>query len=412
MWLNVILEVFKWLLKKGDFFLIQPHGGLLQESYLSPDETVEFRDQLDSFKKIKLDEIELSDLELLANGAYSPLNGFVSQTDYVSILAQNRLANGSVWTIPITLSIPLELCKEFQKGETVALLTPDEEFAGIMEITDIYHRNREHEALEVFQTLDRKHPGVSYLLSKGEVLLGGKIKAARQSFQMEFPEYHLTPRQLREEFERRSWRTVVAFQTRNPIHRAHEYLQKIALEMVDGLLIHPLVGFTKSGDIPAKVRLDCYQAIIESYFPRKRVALSVFPAAMRYAGPKEAVFHALVRKNYGCTHFIVGRDHAGVGNYYGTYAAQNIFDQFDPVEIGITILKFENTFFCRRCGNMASAKTCPHTGDDQIFLSGTKVREMLSAGESLPQEFTRPEISQILMEYYRKPVNAGGELRI
>ena len=389
--------------------MILPHGGSLCESHISLDQFNAYRETIPPLKKIVLDPVEISDLELLANGAFSPLTGFMNQNDYLSVLDENRLGNGWVWTIPITLSIPIELCEKYREGDTLLLTSSNmdsqEDTLGIMEVEEIYHRNREKEALQVFGTLDKKHPGVSYLFSKGEILLGGRIKAVRSKLPSDFCQYRLSPCELRKEFEKRNWRSVVAFQTRNPIHRAHEYLQKIALEMTDGLLIHPLVGFTKSEDIPAEVRIRCYEAIINHYYPAKRVFLSVFPAAMRYAGPKEAVFHALVRKNYGCTHFIVGRDHAGVGNYYGTYDAQNIFDQFEPAEIGIQILKFENTFYCRKCGNMASAKTCPHQSTDQIFLSGTKVREMLSEGIDLPGEFTRVEISEILMDYYRSLVS-------
>lgn len=380
--------------------MIAPHGGSLVESYLSPEEVLEYQKRLPGLKKLVLDPVELSDLELLSNGAFSPLEGFMKQEDYNGVILNHRLKSGLVWTIPITLSIPVEVCGNYRTGETLALMNETGEFKGILELEEIYHRHREDEALQVFGTLDRQHPGVNYLFSKGELLLGGKVKAVQHDFSREFAAYRLSPRAVRSVFKERGWKTVVAFQTRNPIHRAHEYLQKVALEMVDGLLIHPLVGFTKSGDIPSEIRMRCYEEIITNYYPPGRVMLSVFPAAMRYAGPMEAVFHALVRKNYGCTHFIIGRDHAGVGNYYGTYDAQNIFDRFSAEEIGIHILRFENTFYCKKCGNMASTKTCPHSDHDRLFLSGTKVRELLSAGASLPEEFTRPEIARILMAYY------------
>ncbi len=378
--------------------MIEPHGGVLKESFLSDSQSLEYQKELTNLKKINLDESEASDLALLANGAYSPLTGFLNSRDYHSILEKNRLASGEVWTIPIVLSVDSDL--EYQTGEEVALVSDDDRLLGILLVEEIFKRDKIKEAESVFGTTDHNHPGVEYLFRKGDWLLAGEIKAVKRKGSG-FPESEFTPKELRSEFEKRGWKSIVAFQTRNPIHRAHEYLQKVALEMVDGLLIHPLVGFTKPGDIPAGVRMECYRALIEDYYPEDRVFLSVFPAAMRYAGPKEAVFHALVRKNYGCTHFIVGRDHAGVGNYYGTYDAQNIFDNFTTAEIGITVLRFENTFYCKKCGGMASGKTCPHQGDDRIFLSGTKVREMLSDGFELPVEFTRPEVSQILAEYYR-----------
>jgi sulfate adenylyltransferase len=382
--------------------LLTPHGGVLVRQYLEPEQVAEYQEQLPDFKKCILDEIEFSDLTLIANGAFSPLQGFNNRADYQGILRDSRLASGWVWPLPIVLSVSPEKQAEqgYRCGDPIALVTPDGQFQGIMELEEIYRRDREREAIAIFGTADRKHPGVDYLFSKGEIALGGTIKAKPVQI-TQFPEYELTPLQTRAEFARRGWQSVVAFQTRNPIHRAHEYLQKVALESVDGLFIHPLVGFTKPGDIPAAVRMRCYQALLAGYYPAGRVLLAVFPAAMRYAGPKEAVFHALVRKNYGCSHFIVGRDHAGVGNYYGTYDAQNIFEQFSAAEIGITILKYENTFYCKRCGNMASAKTCPHSDGDLLYLSGTKVREMLSDGLPLPAEFTRPEIAAILMEFYQ-----------
>ncbi len=381
--------------------MIEPHGGVLVSAYLS-DEEIKVIGESKDLKELILDQVEQSDLELMANGAFSPLSGFMGEQDYQAVLTGDRLASGLVWTIPIVLSINQAKAGDFQLGDSIALFSTERKFLGVLYLEEKFQRYREREALSVFGTTDQNHPGVAYLYSKGEVLLGGKVKAVHHDTADYYPEYYLSPQETREEFVKKGWRTIVAFQTRNPIHRAHEYLQKVALEMVDGLLIHPLVGHTKSDDIPAAVRIKCYETLIKEYYPKNRVMLSFFPAAMRYAGPKEAVFHGIVRKNYGCTHFIVGRDHAGVGNYYGSYAAQNIFDRFTQEEIGINIFKFENTFYCKKCGNMASEKTCPHQGEQRVFLSGTKVREMLNAGFSLPPEFTREEVSNILSKHYKE----------
>ncbi len=381
--------------------MIKPHGGELKNRYMSSSEAQEYQKRLDDMKSIVLDEREISDVELIANGAMSPLEGFMCREDYTGVVEGMRLQDGTVWSIPITLQVEKNAAAKYGEGQEAALLDGEGRLVGVLTVEDRFERDAENEAGKVYRTTDREHPGVKYLYEKGDVLLGGKIKAVKRQIRDEFFEYRLDPAEVREKFSERGWKSVVAFQTRNPIHRAHEYLQKTALELVDGLLIHPLVGFTKPGDIPADVRLKCYETMMEKYYPQDRVMLSVFPAAMRYAGPREAVFHAICRKNYGCTHMIIGRDHAGVGNYYGTYDAQNIFDEFTQQETGINIMKFEHSFFCKVCGNMASNKTCPHSGKDRVFLSGTKVREMLSKGDDLPAEFTRPEISSILKEYYQ-----------
>lgn len=380
--------------------MIKPHGGKLINRYLSETEAEKYKAQSDKMKSIILDERELSDVELIANGAMSPLEGFMCRDDYNNVIESMTLSNGVVWSIPVTLQMKEENSKKYNTGDIAVLKNKNGEFAGIFEIEDKFERDKEKEALSIYQTLDTNHPGVSYLHKKGDIILGGKIKAVKKNKKDVFSRYRLDPIKVRDEFEKKGWKEVVAFQTRNPIHRAHEYLQKTALELVDGLLIHPLVGFTKPGDIPADVRLECYETIIENYYPSDRVMLSVFPAAMRYAGPREAVFHAICRKNYGCTHMIIGRDHAGVEDYYGTYDAQKIFDRFTDDEMGIKIMKFEHSFYCKKCGNMASSKTCPHSSSDRIFLSGTKVREILSGGEDLPTEFTRDEVSSILKKYY------------
>ncbi|HEY75397.1 MAG TPA: sulfate adenylyltransferase [Thermoflexia bacterium] len=386
--------------------VILPHGGVLVDRVLRGEVREAVRERAERMLKIPLDRMGLSDLELLAVGAFSPLTGFMLKADYDRCVEEMRLTNGLVWTIPVTLAVERDLADQIKEGQEVALCEGDRILA-VMEVAEKYPYDRkvkEREAREVYRTTDEAHPGVARLYRRGEVLLGGDIWLVDwpTAVKTEFPELRHTPAQTRRMFARRGWRSVVGFQTRNPIHRAHEYIQKTALEIVDGLFLHPLVGETKKDDIPAEVRIASYQAILRDYYPAERVILGVFPAAMRYAGPREAVFHAICRKNYGCTHFIVGRDHAGVGNYYGTYDAQNIFDEFPPEDIGIIPLKFEHAFYCRRCGGVVSAKTCPHGPEDRVYLSGTQVRQMLERGEMLPEEFTRPEVARILLEGFQE----------
>ncbi|GBD13990.1 Sulfate adenylyltransferase [bacterium HR24] len=376
-----------------------PHGGKLVSRVLPPERRAEAEERIRSLPVVRLDARQLSDLQMIAQGAFSPLEGFLCREDYRNVLRHMRLADGTVWSLPITLAVDAESARSLKEGQEVALAAPDGQSVGLLELEEVFPYDKEEEAQSVFRTTDPAHPGVQALLQRGDVLLGGKVWALELARgEGPFGPYWLTPAETRAEFARRGWRTVVGFQTRNPIHRAHEYLQKCALEMVDGLLVHPLVGETKADDIPAEVRLRCYEALLGGYYPRERVLLAVFPAYMRYAGPREAIFHALCRKNYGCTHFIVGRDHAGVGSYYGPYDAQHIFREFAPEELGITPLFFENAFYCRRCGGMASAKTCPHPPEDQVNLSGTQVRAMLARGELPPPEFTRPEVARLLLE--------------
>jgi len=382
--------------------VIRPHGGTLVDRVLRGEMREAVRERAEEMHKVPLGATELSDLELIATGALSPLAGFMRKADYEHSVDEMRLTNGVVWTLPITLAVEQPQAESIQEGQEIALCEEDRVLA-VMEVTEKYPYDRkakEHEAREVYRTVEEAHPGVKRLYQRGDVLLGGDFWLVDwpTATRTEFPELRHTPAQSRRMFARRGWRSVVGFQTRNPIHRAHEYLQKTALEIVDGLFIHPLVGETKKGDIPADVRIASYQAILRDYYPVERVLLGVFPAAMRYAGPREALFHAIARKNYGCTHFIVGRDHAGVGEYYGTYDAQNIFDQFSQQEIGIIPFKFEYAFFCKKCGAVVSAKTCPHRQEDWIYLSGTQVREMLRRGEMLPEEMTRPEVARVLLE--------------
>src|SRR5437016_10781176 len=316
--------------------------------------------------------------------------------DYERVLHEMRLADGLPWSLPITLRVT----DARRVRDTVALEKPDGRAVALLEVRDVFTHSKEEEAQLVYGTTDPKHPGVAHLYGQGDFLVGGDIRLLRRAPPL-FPELALDPAETRRTFTERAWRTVVGFQTRNPVHRAHEYIQKAALETVDGLLLHPLVGETKDDDIPASIRVRSYRALLDNYYPEGRVLLAAFPAAMRYAGPREAVFHAIARKNYGCTHFIVGRDPAGVGSYYESYDAQKIFDRFIPEELGIKPIFFEHSFFCRACNGMASQKTCPHSTDSHIALSGTHVRELLRAGEFPPPEFSRPEVAKVLIEGLR-----------
>lgn len=376
---------------------IPAHGGELVNLLLEGRAAEAAADETGHHPKLALSVREAADLEMLATGALSPLQGFMVEKDYRSVLDEMRLSSGLVWSLPVTISTDDEGLKRIGRTETVTL-TIDDTAVALLDLEQVYRRDREAEAQAVFGTLDRAHPGVAALDRAGDWLLGGRVRALGLPEHSSFVERRLTPAQTRQAFAERGWRRVVGFQTRNPVHRAHEYIQKCALEIVDGLLLHPLVGETKGDDVPADVRMRCYEVLLAGYYPADRVLLSVFPAAMRYAGPKEAIFHALVRKNYGCTHFIVGRDHAGVGNFYGTFDAQLIFDRFDPDDLGIMPLFFDHAFWCHRCEGMATAKICPHGDEDRLTLSGTKVREMLRGGERPPPEFSRPEVADVLID--------------
>jgi len=347
---------------------------------------------------IALSPLSISDVELLGIGAVAPLTGFLTHDDYERVVSEMRLTDDQVWSIPLTLPAEREFADSIKTGQRIALTEPDGHILAIVTVQEKFGYDKHREAREVFGTEEDKHPGVARLYRQGEVLLGGPIEVIDLPGNRPFMENRLTPAETKQVMADRGWKTMVGFQTRNPVHRSHEYLQKVALEMVDGLLLHPLVGETQAEDIPADVRMKSYKVLLDNYYPHDRVLLSVFPAAMRYAGPREAIFHALCRKNYGCTHFIVGRDHAGVGNYYGTYDAQRIFDNFTFAELGITPLMFEHTFFCMKCEAIVSSKTCPHDKADHLVFSGTEVRRRLRAGEPLPHEFTRPEVGQVLIE--------------
>ena len=369
--------------------LIEPHGGKLV------DRTGPRPDGIDRLEQIPLTSRELSDLDMLASGALSPLEGFMNQHDYERVVEEMRLARGLPWALPVCLAVD-----RAPDGEQVVLTDEAGTPLAVLEVDEAYEYDKEREAERCFRTIDDDHPGVARLYQQKPLYLAGRVTVFERA-EPSFPEIALDPAQTRATFSERGWRRVVGFQTRNPIHRAHEYLTKVALETVDGLLIHPLVGETKSDDVPAATRVDCYRILVDNYYPDERVLVAAFPAAMRYAGPREAIWHAICRKNYGCSHFIVGRDHAGVGDYYGTYDAQLIFDEFEPHELEIEPMFFEHAFFCRVCGSMATPKTCPHGGDDHVFLSGTKVRELLANGELPPVEFTRPEVAEVLIQAYR-----------
>jgi sulfate adenylyltransferase len=386
---------------------VSPHGGTLVWRILGGEERKTWLERSIPFPVLHVDSAVLSDLLLIATGAFSPLTGFMTERDYLSVRDEMRLANGEVWTIPVTLPAPEERAEEWKKTDFVTLADFTGKVVAILRVESVYRIDPLEEAKRVYLTTDPKHPGVARLLALPLLRIGGEIRLLNRPSLGPLAGYCLDPGETRSEFADRGWRTVVGFQTRNPIHRAHEYIQKAALEIVDGLLLHPLVGETKADDIPAGVRMKSYEVLLEHYYPKERVLLAGFPAAMRYAGPREAVFHAIVRKNYGCTHFIVGRDHAGVGDYYGTYDAQRIFDHFSPGELGIVPLKFEHSFFCRRCAGMASRKTCPHTDEHRVHLSGTRVRRMLREGEFPPPEFSRPEVIRVLIEGLRREENGS-----
>jgi sulfate adenylyltransferase len=369
--------------------LIRPHGGELV------DRIGERPGDLDSLEVVTLTSRELSDLDMLASGALSPLEGFMAADDYEAVTDEMRLANGLPWALPVCLAVD-----SAPAGDRVALADVGGRPVAVLEVEDVYPYDREREADRCFRTTDAAHPGVARLYAQKALYLAGRVTVFERA-RPEFPELALDPVETRGVFAARGWKRVVGFQTRNPIHRAHEYLTKVALETVDGLLVHPLVGDTKSDDVPAVTRVDCYRVLLEGFYPPERVLLSAFPAAMRYAGPREAIWHAICRKNYGCSHFIVGRDHAGVGGYYGTYDAQLIFDEFEPHELDIEPMFFEHSFWCRTCGSMASAKTCPHRVEEHAALSGTRVRELLASGEIPPVEFTRAEVAEVLIQTYR-----------
>lgn len=380
--------------------LITPHGGKLINRVLEGEAAKSAAAAAASYKSVTLSPREQFDLEMIAIGAFSPLSGFMGRADFTSVCKDMRLANGTIWPIPITFCPADDVAAGIKEGDKLALKDSKGRLLAAMTVREKFAHDKELEIPNVYKTTDEAHPGVAQVRKQGNTCLAGDVDVITTTYEPEFADYRLPPAKTREAFASKGWKTVAAFQTRNPIHRSHEYLTKVALEMTDGLLIHPLVGETKSDDIPADVRMQCYRTLIDNYYNKDKTMLSVMPLAMRYAGPREAVLHTLIRKNYGVTHFIVGRDHAGVGNYYGTYDAQKIFDQFDvPREIGVTILKFEHTAWCKPCEAVVSTKTCPHGPEHKVAPSGTKVREMLKAGQRPPMEFSRPEVADILIKW-------------
>jgi sulfate adenylyltransferase len=380
--------------------LIAPHGGKLVNRIVEGAAAEALKKEAAGLPAVTLSAREQCDLEMISIGAFSPLTGFMGKADFEGVCKNLRLANGTVWPIPVTLCPPDDVTAKISQGQKITLYDDKQRLMAVMTVQEKYAHDKNLEIPNVYKTEEDAHPGVAIIRKQGNTCLAGPIDVITPNHEPEFAEYRLPPAKTREAFEKKGWSTIAAFQTRNPIHRSHEYLTKVALEMTDGLLIHPLVGETKADDVPAQARMECYKVLLENYYNKDRTLLSVMPLAMRYAGPREAVLHSIIRKNYGITHFIVGRDHAGVGKYYGTYDAQKIFDQFDmPKDLGVTILKFEHTAWCTKCEAVVSSKTCPHGPEDKVAPSGTKVREMLRNGQRPPVEFSRPQVADILIKW-------------
>lgn len=383
--------------------LVPPHGGRLNFLLVVGKERVEEMERAKRMPHVKLSTRETSDLIMMAIGAFSPLTGFMGEGDYSRVVEEMRLADGTLWPIPITLSVTKEEADSFKSGTEIALIDDEsDEMMGIITAEEIFSYDKKSEARQVYKTEDPAHPGVAKVYDQQDILLSGPVKVFSEGpYPETFGDHYGRPATTRAIFEEKGWITIAAFQTRNPIHRSHEYCTKIALEVCDGILIHPLVGKLKADDIPADIRMKCYEVLLQNYYPKDRVVLKVYPMEMRYGGPREAILHAIFRQNYGCSHLIVGRDHAGVGNYYGPFDAQMIFDEINEEDLHLRPLKIDWTFWCYKCDGMASMKTCPHSQQDRVLISGTKLREMLANGQMPPKEFSRPEVVEILMDYYK-----------
>lgn len=384
--------------------LVAPHGGAsLRPLLATPAERAVGLERARRLKAVPLTSREVSDLLMLGMGAYTPLAGFMGHDDWLGAVRDMRLADGTFWPIPITLSQAADVADGIDEGEEIALADGDTgEVLGSMTVREKYRPDLALECEHVYRTADQRHPGVEKVLSQGPVNIAGPVQTFSEGeYPTKYPQLYMRPEQSRAEFARRGWRRVAAFQTRNPMHRSHEHLAKIAAEVTDGIFIHQVLGRLKAGDIPAEVRTRAIQAMIDNYFKPNIAIQAGYPIEMRYAGPREALLHALIRQNFGCSHLVVGRDHAGVGSYYGPFDSQKIFDEIPDGALLCRPLKIDVTFYCYKCAGMATGKTCPHDPAHHLSVSGTEQRRMLEQGEDIPAEFSRPEVVAILREYYR-----------
>jgi sulfate adenylyltransferase len=383
--------------------LVSPHGSAeLKPLLLRGAALDEERRRAEALPKLRVSSRERGDLLMLGIGGFTPLQGFMTQADWRGVCDEMRMADGLFWPIPITLSADASTAEFFRVGGDIALVDPDDgHVLATMTVTEKYRIDKAHECVRVYRTVDAEHPGVKMVMEQGDVNLAGPVKVLSQGgFPEKYGDLYMTPEQTRTLFTSYGWSRIAAFQTRNPMHRSHEYLAKVAIEVCDGVLVHSLLGALKPGDIPAEVRTDAIATLVKNYFVPSTIVQAGYPLDMRYAGPREALLHALFRQNYGCSHLIVGRDHAGVGSYYGPFEAHHIFDEIPKGALQTQALKIDWTFWCYRCGGMASARTCPHDEKDRLLVSGTKLRKWLSEGDPVPPEFSRPEVLEVLRRYY------------